>query len=1164
MPIIQSISDHRAAVEALPAASLYNALENNNVYKLQKTTSSGTIECYIKITDKTPLLFPNTSTIYDCSITGPAVYLEISSSGDIKTGEIGIRTISNLMSNKTHIASDNWIVYTSSASEYNTKVDLVIDNVSAGTTSGSSGEITSVSDHWTAVRNLPASNLYYVLYNNSVYKLTKIKNGQKLTCYIKITNKIPITFSNTNTIRDGIITGPAIYIEEDSLGNITHAEIGIREIDNVISNKTHIASDNWLIYSSSSQEFNSVVDDILYYINNSEPDQNHLSFTSKQDNSTVYIQTNSASEIPPDFEYSYDTINWSTWSYTTTGTNPYVHTFSTISLNYNDRIYIRSHANSLGSSSAQFSKFYMSGRIAAAGNIQSLINYSSYVPSYCYYNLFQGCTSLISSPQLPAISLLEYCYSYMFSGCSSLTSAPELPATTLADYCYQYMFQSCASLVEPPMLPATTLARNCYEYMFNNCTSLIHSPDLPAIIMKLGCYQNMFYGCTSLTTAPALPATIMVDNCYLSMFQRCTKLIKPPELPATVLAYRCYDSMFNGCTSLTTAPALPATETATYCYRYMFRGCTKLTSAPTLPATTLQSYCYQYMFSGCSSLTECADMQYATSMGSSCCAYMYQNCTKLNNAISPNISTWQTSYFTNWLSGTASTGTVYKPSNLTIPTNSVSGIPTGWNSGNYIKKVRLSAIEDHAAGFVYRIDGTTYTLDDNTETTVTLTQSQTIEIVTNDVIRINYIYKYVGNQILTYDECVDNISCIPFTEITDIMYFTANQSGSTISMSHSGTNQSSTKPKLYISTNLTSFIEWDYSSIILSDIGSKLYVFGCNTSISSGPSNYSAFSITGSVSVNGDVQSLLGFSNIVPTYGYYRLFNQCPITSAPYISAIKVNQYGCQYMFNLCTSLISVPNITPDILSSYCYHSMFSGCTSLTTAPELPVTTLSSYCYTNMFSGCSSLIHTPKLGAISLASHCYDGMFSGCSSLTTAPELPATTLADYCYSSMFRRCSSLTIPPELPATTLASYCYSYMFYDCTSLITTPALPATNLADYCYQYMFYRCTSLDVVPDLPATVLRRGCYSYMFQGCTELSSIPVLPAYNIVYTGCYTNMFYGCSQISHIIVSATSWNTSNTANWVYGVATTGTFEKPSATNIPTGANGIPSGWTVINN
>jgi hypothetical protein len=87
---------------------------------------------------------------------------------------------------------------------------------------------------------------------------------------------------------------------------------------------------------------------------------------------------------------------------------------------------------------------------------------------------------------------------------------------------------------------------------------------------------------------------------------------------------------------------------------------------------------------------------------------------------------------------------------------------------------------------------------------------------------------------------------------------------------------------------------------------------------------------------------------------------------------------------------------------------------------------------------------------------------------------------------------------------------------------------------------------------------------MFWGCTELSSTLVLPAYNNAYTGCYTNMFYGCSQISHIIVSATSWNTSNTTNWVYGVAATGTFEKPSATNIATGANGIPSGWTVINN
>ena len=34
----------------------------------------------------------------------------------------------------------------------------------------------------------------------------------------------------------------------------------------------------------------------------------------------------------------------------------------------------------------------------------------------------------------------------MFQGCTSLVNAPELPATTLSNYCYQNMFYGCTSL----------------------------------------------------------------------------------------------------------------------------------------------------------------------------------------------------------------------------------------------------------------------------------------------------------------------------------------------------------------------------------------------------------------------------------------------------------------------------------------------------------------------------------------------------------------------------------------------------------------------------------------------------------------------------------------------------------------------------------------------
>ena len=197
-----------------------------------------------------------------------------------------------------------------------------------------------------------------------------------------------------------------------------------------------------------------------------------------------------------------------------------------------------------------------------------------------------------------------------------------------------------------------------------------------------------------------------------------------------------------------------------------------------------------------------------------------------------------------------------------------------------------------------------------------------------------------------------------------------------------------------------------------------------------------------------------------------------------------------------------------------------------------------------------------------LTDYCYYYMFQGCTNLTTAPALPATTLADYCYSSMFGGCSSLTTAPELPATTLASSCYEYIFRGCTSLVNAPELPATTLAEYCYNGMFDSCTSLINAPELPATTLVENCYYCMFDGCTSLTTAPVLPAMTLSQY-CYRYMFSGCTSLNYIkAMFTTTPGVSYTENWVSGVAASGTFVKNSAAEWDvSGANGVPTGWTV---
>jgi hypothetical protein len=173
---------------------------------------------------------------------------------------------------------------------------------------------------------------------------------------------------------------------------------------------------------------------------------------------------------------------------------------------------------------------------------------------------------------------------------------------------------------------------------------------------------------------------------------------------------------------------------------------------------------------------------------------------------------------------------------------------------------------------------------------------------------------------------------------------------------------------------------------------------------------------------------------------------------------------------------------------------------------------------------------------------------------------------DYAFHNLFVDCKTIVDASKLilPATTLADYCYQRMFIYCTSLTAAPALPATTLARYCYRAMFSNC-SLNNAPELPATTLAAECYGSMFTYCTSLTYAPELPATKLsIY--CYYNMFNGCSKLNYIKMLATDISASGClTNWVQSVSRTGTFVKhPDMTSLPSGINGIPSRWTVVDN
>ena len=249
-------------------------------------------------------------------------------------------------------------------------------------------------------------------------------------------------------------------------------------------------------------------------------------------------------------------------------------------------------------------------------------------------------------------------------------------------------------------------------------------------------------------------------------------------------------------------------------------------------------------------------------------------------------------------------------------------------------------------------------------------------------------------------------------------------------------------------------------------------------------------------------------------------------------------------------------------LSEYVFFALFEGCTSLLSAPELPTTTMEYGCYAQMFSGCTALKSTPELPAEVLAMNCYQRMFRGCSTLTSAPKLPATTMAQSCYFGMFSECTELTSAPELPAKVLASNCYGMMFKGCSALTSAPELPATEMKSYCYNSMFANCTSLKFAPELPAKRLESNCYLCMFEGCTSLTSAPELPATELV-SNCYEFMYKDCHNLRYVIgLFTTEPSEKTTKDWLSGVAASGTFIKSKkATWDVTGAHGIPEGWKI---
>ena len=279
------------------------------------------------------------------------------------------------------------------------------------------------------------------------------------------------------------------------------------------------------------------------------------------------------------------------------------------------------------------------------GDIMSLCCEGDYapkttVPTKAFQFAFKG-ADYIDIPagrplKLSASTLGTYCYNQMFDGCTSLSRAPELQTTLSANvpnWAYAYMFQGCTALVSAPELPNATVGTSGYQGMFKGCTSLTTAPATIVGTSGSQACQEMFSGCTSLANAPVPTSSTVGSKGYLQMFLNCTSLVQAPALDATNIGTYAYNEMFKGCTSLISTPeSLPATTLADYCYKDMFIGCVSLSQTmSTLPATVSNTSCYQGMFKDCISLNQGPVIMLQDIKGSSC-RQMYDGCTSLVTA----------------------------------------------------------------------------------------------------------------------------------------------------------------------------------------------------------------------------------------------------------------------------------------------------------------------------------------------------------------------------------------------------------------------------------------------------------------------------------------------------------------------------------------------------
>ncbi len=617
------------------------------------------------------------------------------------------------------------------------------------------------------------------------------------------------------------------------------------------------------------------------------------------------------------------------------------------------------------------------------GSVGALFNNSNSLPENACSRMFFGNTHIKNHTDkrlvLPATSVSKACYEEMFSGCTSLTSAPELPATSLANFCYKELFSGCTNLTTAPELPATSLAEFCYLSMFSGCTSLTSAPELPATSLALFCYNGMFSGCTNLNHVICLATDISASGCttgWLSGVAPTGTFIKTPEMedwptgdsgiPAgwTVEDHNPFINplTFQAVEAGTITVKLDdGANLDPIQYRLNGGAWTNVAWNTPIALSTDDVIRFRGNNGTCYDETNQAGFRFACSNN----CYVYGNLMslidqygfetdttltqsrafyRLFQTSEPNTTLLSHPYHDIFMPAT--TLTPYCYCGLFANCQGITRAPvlpaTTMQEGCYFEMFyECAALTTPPALPATTLAG--YCYYNMFAGCTSLATAPTLPATT---IASNCYYNM-------FSRCTNLTAApeLPATQLQDRCY--------------SGMFQGC--------TNLTT----------ASTLPATTLAENCYYNMFSGCTNLTAAPALPATQLQNGC--------------YHGMFNGCiRLTTAPALPATTLKN-NCYYgMFQDCKGLTTAPALPATTLANHCYDGMFNGCTALTTAPALPATTLTDYCYYEMFRGCTALTTAPALPATTLSDYCYQRMFYNCSNLNYVVCLATDISASDC------------------------------------------------------------------------------------------------------------------------------------------------------------------------